>query len=43
VARASAVVASGQLYEASGMAGSLLLAATAGGVALVATIAARTP
>ena len=43
VARASAVVASGQLYEASGMTGSLLMAATAGGVALVATIAARTP
>ena len=43
VARASAVVLSGQLYEASGMTGSLVMASTAGGVALAATLAARTP
>ena len=43
IARASAVVLSGQLYEASGMTGSLLMASAAGGVAVVATITARTP
>lgn len=41
VARAGAVVASGQLYEAFGMTGSLTMAAGAAGVALVATAMAR--
>lgn len=41
VARAGAVVLSGQLYETFGMSGSLTMAGTAGGTALVATIATR--
>lgn len=43
VARAGAVFASGQLYEAAGMTGSLCLAGAAAGVALIATVATRTP
>lgn len=43
VARAGAVVVSGQLYEAAGMSGSLAMAASAGGIALVATMATRAP
>lgn len=42
IARAGAVVASGQLYEAFGMSGSLVLAGSAGCAALVATAATRT-
>jgi predicted MFS family arabinose efflux permease len=41
IARACAVVMSGQLYEAFGMSGSLTLVAAAGGTALVATVATR--
>ena len=41
IARAGAVFLSGQLYEAFGMSGSLTMAASAGGIALVATIATR--
>lgn len=41
IARAGAVVVSGQLYEAFGMSGSLTLVAAAGGTALVATVATR--
>lgn len=41
VARAGAVVVSGQLYEAFGMSGTLTLAAVAGGTALAATVATR--
>lgn len=43
LARAGAVVASGQLYEAAGMTGSLTLAGLAGAAATVMTIATRTP
>lgn len=43
IARAGAVFASGQLYEAFGMGGSLSMAAAAGGAALVATLVTRTP
>ncbi|MFP5489303.1 MAG: MFS transporter, partial [Acidimicrobiia bacterium] len=43
LARAGAVVASGQLYEAAGMTGSLTMAAVAGGAAFTATVATRTP
>ena len=43
IARAGAVFASGQLYEAFGMSGPLTMAAAASATALVATIAARTP
>lgn len=42
LARAGAVVLSGQLYEAAGMTGSLTMAAIAGGAALTATAATRT-
>lgn len=41
LARAGAVVTSGQLYEAFGMTGSLTLAGCAGGVALVMTLVTR--
>lgn len=41
VARAGAVVVSGQLYEAFGMGGSLTMAGVAGATALVATIVTR--
>lgn len=43
VARAGAVILSGQLYEIVGMSGSLSMAGTAGGVALVAAALTRTP
>jgi MFS transporter, DHA1 family, inner membrane transport protein len=43
VARAGAVFLSGQLYEASGMSGSLTMASAAAGTALVATVATRRP
>ena len=43
VARAGAVVVSGQLYEAFGMSGSLTMAVVAAVTALVATSATRTP
>lgn len=43
VARAGAVILSGQLYEVVGMSGSLSMAGTAGGVALAATVLTRTP
>lgn len=43
IARAGAVFASGQLYEAFGMGGSLSMATAAGGAALVATLVTRTP
>lgn len=43
VARAGAVFLSGQLYESFGMSGTLTMAAAAGAIATIATIAARTP
>lgn len=42
VARAGAVVLSGQLYEAVGMRGSLTMAGAAGAIAIVAAISTRT-
>ncbi|MGA1053649.1 MAG: MFS transporter, partial [Ilumatobacteraceae bacterium] len=41
VARSSAVVLSGQLFESFGISGSLALAATAGAIATTATLATR--